>query len=304
MPLLFTTGRRLTISLSLAVLGLIGATSTRADTPPLCKEIDYKVVTPNLVAVRCEQPDVSSLIASGQLYESSVGLNSPPTADIDVTPYPGAREWLILDLKPHDPAAKTFSLQQGKTYKIVFSLHAPGEPVPSAATPTSFDLDVNNTVTMNPSLAMSSNRQFEFVSHLAYQTGPEGECTLQVEDFSAKLHTLTAHDCTVPAPIDPTKVILSADLVRAATSPEDLGSFQLTLNGAKDTQQLPTSVSGLSDIFGKAIKIDAKSQIVPEKAPASKDSSNYYANLTCCSGRWSAARKAVTCAARRSRGKH
>lgn len=286
---LFLAAGRLTVVFGLVVVGLFIVPSVQADTPPPCKEIDYKIPTPMLIVVKCEEKDLSGFVGSGQLYDSSSGLNAPLPVDISVIPYPGAVKWLILELKPPSPSAPPFSLQLGKKYKIVLLLHRPGESVAPNAPPTAFDLEMSNTVVVSPATAVSSKDQYEFVSHFAYKSGPDGPCSLQVEDFSGKTETLKAHDCRVPAPIpDPTTVRSGADLVRIANSPEDLGSFQLILDsGNKATQQLPVSVPKLTDIFDKPVKIDAKSQLLPEKAPASKDSSNYYVNLNYAAGRGS-----------------
>lgn len=261
-------------------VALFASPAARADTTALCKEVDYKIATPTLIAVKCEEKDVSGFIGTGQLYDSPSPLNAPLAVDVEVIPYPGAREWLVLELTPASPSTPRFSLQPAKKYKVVFFLHRPSESAAADATPTAFDLDMSNTVVMSPVDAVSSKGKYEFVSHLAYKHGPGTLCTLQVEDFSERLQRLKATDCTVPAPIDSTKVSSAADLARAAESPEDLGSFQLSLdNGSKGTQQLPTSVPNLTDIFDKPVKLDPKSQLMQEKAPATKDSSKYYVNF-------------------------
>jgi hypothetical protein len=281
--------RGLIVILVFALVTLFANPSARADTPAPCKEADYKIATPTLIAVKCEEMDVSGFVGTGQLYDSPSALNTPLAVDIEVTPYPKARKWLIVKLKPQSASAPPFSLQPGKKYKVVLLLHRPMESFAADATPTPFDLDMSNTVVMSPAIAVSSKDQYEFLSHFAYKSGPEGPCTLQVQDFSGKTEALKAHDCTVRAPIpDATRVSSPTDLARAAESPEDLGSFQLTLdNGNKGTQQLPASLPNLIDIFDKPVKIDAKSQLVPEKAPASKDSSNYYVNFNYGAGKGS-----------------
>jgi hypothetical protein len=50
---------------------------------------------------------------------------------------------------------------------------------------------------------------------------------------------------------------------------------------------LPTSVPDLLDFLGAAVKIDSKSQLVQEKAPASKDASSYYINFNYAASRGS-----------------
>lgn len=273
---------------------LFASPSTRADTPAPCKETDYRIATPSLIAMRCEEKDVSGLVGTGKLYDSASAFTAPIPVDIKVTPYPDAREWLILELKPPSESAPQFFLQPRKKYKVVLSLHRPMESFAADAMPTTFDLDMSNTVVVSPLLAVSSQGQYEFVSHFAYKSGPDGACTLQVQDFSGRTNTLKASQCQVRAPIPDRGNVCSlqacspADLARVAKTPEDLGSFQLTLDsGNKDTQQLPASVPNLIDIFGIPIKIDAKSQLMPEKAPASKDTSNYYANFNYGAGKGS-----------------
>jgi len=41
----------------------------------------------------------------------------------------------------------------------------------------------------------------------------------------------------------------------------------------------------LVDFTGKAVKLDSKSQLVPEKAPPNKDASNYYINFNYAAGK-------------------
>jgi hypothetical protein len=77
-------------------------------------------------------------------------------------------------------------------------------------------------------------------------------------------------------------------LARASSSPEDLGSFSLTLDESnKAAQELPASVPGLIDIFDKPVKIDSKSQLLTEKGPSTKDASSYYVNFNYAAGRGS-----------------
>ncbi len=279
---------RLIAVAALALVVLLGTPVLRADTPAPCTVTDYKVAAPTLVAVLCDEDDVSGLVGAGKLYDWPGALNTPLPADIRVTPYPKAIQWLILELKPVGSSAPPFSLQVGKKYKVILALHRSTEAVTSDAIPTTFDLEMTNTVPMSAALSLSEEGKWEFVSHLAYKSGPEGPCTLQVEDFSGTTETLKADGCRVAAAIpDPKKVTSPADLSRLVDTPENLGSFQLVLGSKKATQQLPFAVPGLLDIFGQPVKIDSKSQIVPEKAPASKDSSSYYVNLNYAAGKGS-----------------
>lgn len=277
-----------TLACSTVFLALLACSSAYGDSRPLCNEVDYKVATSSFIAVKCGEKDVSGLTGTGQLYDSPRAIDAPAAADIEVSPYPGAREWLILKLEPLANSAPPAALQAGKKYQVVLVLHRFGEAVAAETAPTAFDLDMSNTAKC-PNCVINSTGEYDFVSQLAYEAGPQGTCTLEVQNFNGQTRSLKAHDCTLPAPIpDPTKISSPADLVRAVTSPEDLGSFQLTLDSTGNgTQQVPASVPDLVDIFDKPVKIDTKSQLMPEKAPASKDSSNYYVNFNYAAGKGS-----------------
>jgi len=180
------------------------------------------------------------------------------------------------------------ALQLGKKYTLAVSLHPPGQVSPPGAAPVTLQIEMNNTVAVTPAIALSSKNTFEFVSHFAYKAGPGSSCTLQVQDFSGRAQTIKAHDCRVPAPVADSAHLTVSDLRRIAPSPEDLGSFILTLDNAnKNTQQIPLSVADLVDFSGKAVKLDSKSQLIPEKAPANKDASNYYINFNYAAGKGS-----------------
>ena len=279
---------RLVSLTAFATVVLFGPPLLHAETPAPCTASDYKVAAPTVIAVLCEEDDVSGLVGTGKLYDWPGALNTPLPVDITVTPYPNAIQWLILELKPSGSSTPPFSLQRGKKYKVVLALHRSTEARAPDATPTTFDVETSNTVPMSAVLSLSRNGTWEFVSHLAYKSGPEGPCTLQVQDFNAKTEDLKAKGCRVAATIpDPKKVTSAQDLARLAETPEDLGSFRLVLDSNKGTQQLPFAVPGLLDIFDQPVKIDSKSQIVPEKAPANKDSSKYYVNLNYAAGKGS-----------------
>ncbi|MBV9181033.1 MAG: hypothetical protein JO356_06965 [Acidobacteria bacterium] len=269
-------------------LWFLGVSYASGEVPAACKETDFKIATPNLIAIKCEENDVSGLVGTGQMYDSAMGL-SVSAANVSVFPYPAARKWLVLQLSSVRAPAAPFSLQWGKKYKLSLLLHDAQKPIAPDITPTTFDLDVSNTVVVSPAIAVSSKNQYEFISHIAYKKGPNGLCHLQVEDYAGKTILLAAHDCTVPAAIsDQAKIRSAADLARASESPEDIGSFSLILDESnKATQELPASVPSLIDIFDKPVKLDSKSQLLTEKAPSTKDASNYYVNLNYAAGKGS-----------------
>jgi len=270
------------------LFALNGAPYADGEVSAACKEVDYKIATPSLIAIKCEEKDVSDLVGKGQIYDPAVGL-SVPVANVSAVPYPAARKWLVLQLSSVQAPDSPYSLQAGKKYKLSVLLYEAQNPPPADITPTAFDLDVSNTVVVGAAFAVSSKNEYEFVSHIAYKKGPHGICQLQVEDFAGKTTLLKAHDCTVPGPIsDPTRIRSATDLARASESPEDIGSFSLTLDESnKAAQDLPASVPSLADIFDKPVKLDSKSQLLIEKAPSTKDASNYYVNFNYAAGRGS-----------------
>jgi hypothetical protein len=271
---------------SLFLFSLFSGSPVNAQTAgPLCTPTDYKIVSLAIIAIQCDE-DVSHLVGEGQLLDAASGPGKPLVSSIPVTPYEGASQWLILDLGAGSPAMPGGPLQLGKKYTLAVSLHLPGQASSPGAAPLTSQIETNNTVAVSPAIALSSKNTFEFVSHFAYKPGPGSSCALQVEDFSGRTQTIKAYDCRVPAPIADSAHVTVSDLHRIAPSPEDLGSFILTLDNAnKDIQQIPVAVADLVDFTGKAVKLDSKSQLVPEKAPPNKDASNYYINFNYAAGK-------------------
>lgn len=273
------------ILLILTILTQLTSGATGATAP--CSLVDYKIVSLRLLAVSCKESDVSQLIGSGAIYESSgtVGFDALPV-DVAVTAYPGASEWLIVRLTQHDSHITTPPLQAGKKYKLALDLHPQAVLNPTSEPPAVIDIDVSNTVTVAPALAVRNAGTFEFVSHMGYRSAlPEDKCQLQVEKFDGKLTMVNARQCRVPAPI-PADITVNT-LAKFAPTPEDIGSCLMTLDTDKESSDLPYSVPGLLDILGAAVKIDSKTQLVTEKAPTNKDSSSYYISFNYAGGRGS-----------------
>ena len=254
-----------------------------AQNRPVCTEVDYKVVSSTLMAVLCSE-DVSGLGGTGQLYESGTLTVTPLPITIHVTPYPEAIQWLVLSLEPATGTTTPTFLQSGKKYKVVLALGSQRQLPDPRIPPTAFDIDVSNTVVVNPAAALSRKNTFEFVSHVGFKQ--TSVCSLQVQDFSGRTKIIGVHDCRLRAPVPPN--VSPATIARVAPSPEDIGSFQVTLDNADmSTQQLPYAVPGLTDVYGNPVKFDSKSQISPEQAPASKDASSYYINFNYAAGKGS-----------------
>jgi hypothetical protein len=268
-------------------LSLCSGGSAHSQANPLCTQTDYKIVSFGLIAVQCDE-DVSQLTGEGQLLDPTSGPAKPLVSSIPITPYEGASQWLILELSAGIPAIPTGPLQMGKKYTLALTLHPLGGAAPSGTPATTFGVEMSNTVTVAPTVSLSNTNTFEFSSHLAFGLGPGPSCTLHVEDFNGRTMDIKAHACKIPAPVSDPSHLKASDIRRLASSPENLGSFLLTLDSAnKDTQQIPVAVVGLVDFSGKAVKLDSKSQLVPEKAPANKDTSSYYINFNYAAGRGS-----------------
>ena len=68
--------------------------------------------------------------------------------------------------------------------------------------------------------------------------------------------------------------------MKAIKDPLDIGVVHVTLKKNASVQVVPIRLDGINDAFGKQPKIDAKSRLVPPKAPASKDAASYYINFS------------------------
>jgi hypothetical protein len=249
----------------------------------LCTPMDYKIVSASLIAVLCSE-DVSHVGGTGQIYESGSPTMTPLPIDIAIIPYPEALQWLVLTLTSAGATASPRLVQHGKKYKLILTLGLQGQPLDPKIPATAVEIDVSNTVVVNPALALSRKNTFEFVSHLGFKQAPA--CSLQVQDFSGQTKTIGVHDCRLPAQVPAS--VSAATIARVAPSPEDIGTFRVTLDNADmSTQQLPYAVPELTDIFDNPVKFDSKSQITPEQAPTSKDASSYYINFNYAAGKGS-----------------
>jgi hypothetical protein len=171
------------------------------EAPPLCAVTspEYKVVTPQLVAVHCNE-DVSALTGLALLYDLDSSPTAPIATKLAVTAYPGASQWLIVAL---NSGASSVSLRTKKKYKLALLIHPPGQNPEPGREAVTVSLDVVNTISVTPALAFGENSQFDFISHIAFQTVPTPLCTLQVEDFLRRIRDLSARcrsNAVIPNP--------------------------------------------------------------------------------------------------------
>ncbi len=233
---------------------------------------EYKIINSTLIAVHCSE-DVSLVAGTANLYDVAKSPVSPAATALPVHLYLGSAQWLLVSIAP----SATF--QYGKKYQLALALHLASETSPPPRDAATVSIEINSTISVTPVVAFGSASQFEFTSHVAFKGAPLPNCILEVQDFLHHVHPLDAQ-CRSHAVLDDPASVTIDNLARWAITPEDLGDLILQLrNGNKDAQQLPFAVDGLIDVFGNIVKIDAKSQIAPEKAPSNKDASSYYFNF-------------------------
>jgi hypothetical protein len=252
----------------LITLWALGSARTlSAQTPTFCSGADYRIATSTVLLIHCSE-DVSQFSVSGQLFLAD--NPRPIDAQINVRPYPHARQWLLVEVLP-GPSGAVF--QQDQKYKLAM---LPQPPV-NQTTPTTVDIKMDNTIQVTPADATRTSSTFEFDSHVAFAQTPPNTCVLQVENFDRKTRDLQA---TCKTMVILNKGMSATQVLRGVRSPEEVGALFLTLDNDKTEQQLPYAIPHLTDIFGRQVSIDAKSQLPAGKAPGTKDAASYYINFS------------------------
>jgi hypothetical protein len=181
-----------------------------------------------------------------------------------VSPYPQAGDWLFLSLAaPLAPATK---------YKLVLTLSPAGASPPKAQ-----DIDTTSSFTVTPSVSSAHPNQYDFTSSVLVFQLPGSTCDLKVLDPLGSAHPAAVQACYIPIS---DRMRQSPSPATAIQNPEEIGFVKVTLAKPLASQVLPLNLGGITDIFGKAPKIDAKSRLSVTKAPASKDASTYYLNFS------------------------
>jgi hypothetical protein len=242
---------------------LLGSIATPcAPASAQCTVSSYKVISPSLVALRCKEDDTAGMSGTAEFANSATPNQTWPAT---VSAYPNADEWLVVSLAVPNvllPATK---------YKLSLALTPAAGPNPAP-----IDIDTSSSFTVSSSLSSAHQKTFVFTSNVLVLASPAA-CALQVQGAFSNSQTLSVQDCRVPIG---KRMVESKSPQEAIDDPEEIGVVYVTLKQDVSMQVLPIGLDGVADVFGRKPKIDAKSRLVPPKAPASKDLASYYLNFS------------------------
>jgi hypothetical protein len=246
-----------------------------------CHATDYRILSPTILAIRCSEKDVSALVdLSASVYSLEITAITDFSAVSSVTPVKGDREWLSLVLlKPLVP---------NKKYRLVLNPKHPDGVQPS---PFSYDFDTNEVISLAQSNVTSHPNQYELSSKLGFrgdEPAKAQDCVFKFRDYSGRAAKSSKVRCTYLNNISPAMTGDIAATLARQRGLEGVGIVTLDFShsslGDSHLYQLPVGIEGLTDIFGNPLKLDPKSKFTPQKAPANKDASSYYANVNYAAG--------------------
>jgi hypothetical protein len=152
------------------------------------------------------------------------------------------------------------------------------------------DIDTAETVTITPSTIKSQPKEYRATAHVGFSPGgrrlasakvvQKAPCQVQLQDDTRKEVSVSAQ-CSVLDSLSSD----SPDIIElASVDPDRVGLYVMDLDQIPRSTLIPGGLAPLQNIFGNTPKIDPKSRFSPQKAPATKDASQYYINLNYAAG--------------------
>jgi hypothetical protein len=243
-----------------------------------CAVKDYKIFTPNSIALRCAA-DVSNLsVTVKDLYRIEDYNIIPLQTIVSISHFKTSNEWLLLTLSGPDAI-----LKPNQKYRLTLS-SANSEIKPDSPD-KAIDIDTSEAVTLIPSTIKSQPQQYRATSHVAFSlTGkrltsaglsPKTPCRINLQDDTGKRLFVEANCSTLDSL--PTLSPSSAQL--ADIDPDRIGLYVIDLNKTPHADLVPSTLAPLETIFGNTPKLTPKSRFTAQKAPSTKDASQYYVNF-------------------------
>jgi hypothetical protein len=284
-----------------------------------CSAPSYRVISPQLLGIEClEQLSVFSVGKSpGALaLQDKSGASPPPLP----SPLPSALpppwvhtggieatqdNWILV----HIPEGAL--LESNATYSVTlvgFNGNKVGFVDPATQkSQGSFSFNTNETDTFTSFIVDSASgnrsmsREYQLSSNIGIQSTSKPEqtepCRLLYEDASQRKGS-TDSVSDVKRAADEKKALNAGCKYENGITQNPNDSLTRNLAGVGQVLvvlreipgdsfsnlELPIGIDGLLDVFGKPLKIDPKSKFKTQKAPTSKDASQYYINLNYAAG--------------------
>jgi hypothetical protein len=290
----------LTISLTF-VSPAIGSPRGRRDqasSPPAqsaCHPEDYRLLSSTVIALKCAEKNVIGLTVTSGVVSTVVSVPSGVTTKTKVAdatsirlvkdtcstggpPYPCA-QWISVTV--------TAALSPNQNY--VLDLCPSAACSQSSVDLFSYTFNTNEIVGLASFMAASHANQYMLTSKLGFQgdqkPGSTLPCTFRYHDYSDKQGTVAAK-CIYLNNVPASMTVDIARHLLDRRGLEQVGQVVVDISSkiSSNSLLLPVGVEGLEDIFGGPLKLDPKSKFVTQKAPATKDASQYYANVNYAAG--------------------
>lgn len=277
----------------LAFAFLICGIHAVSQTPGVCAQQGYKILTPTALAINCITSVDTLKINGGSgtvvLHGDANYLQA--VGNVKVSQFNDADLWLLLTL-----SGSPGRLEAGKKYTVTLNLSVTAIP---AAKPESIEIDTTETYSVAASIVDSqSATHFQYSSVVGISDTGNALSFLKWEDLGGGRMRKVMHDCNIPV-LDGESHLLSAPAKCSTLTtisstptedqlkevdPDNVGIYNVQFAEAPATPLIP-GTPPFKTIFGNPPKIDPKSRFSPKKAPATKDASQYYLNLNWAAGR-------------------
>jgi hypothetical protein len=257
-----------------------------------CQELDYKILSPSAIAINC-----NDIVVAGGRTAKITELTRSISTIFDVYLYAGDPNWLLLVASP---ASAPFAFSPQGKYSLVLTYTSVNTASPAATSVVAepaITLDLSGTVTITPTVIASRPSLFRFTSHVAFAdasgrlviqanpglVGANQSCTLFLQNYSQTTILMRGLCWTF-------KWVPSTLAALQTLVPELAGRMDIDLSGVTKLQTsliptgLPVGNLPSKNLFNAAPKVDPKSRVSPQKAPASKDVSQLYLNLNYAAG--------------------
>jgi hypothetical protein len=264
-----------------------------AQTPGVCAQQDYKILTPTALAIKCFTSVHTLKINGGSgtivLHGDSNYLQ--PIGNVKVSLFNDQKLWLLLTL-----SGSPGRLEAGKKYTLTLSFSVTGIPAPK---PESIEIDTTETYSVAASNVDShAATDFQYSSVVGISDTGNALSFIKWDDLGGGKMKEVLHDCKIPV-LDGDNHLLSASakcstLITLSSPPTEeqlkdveplnVGIYNVEFDEAPATPLIP-GTPPFKTIFGNPPKVDPKSRFSPKKAPSTKDASQYYFNLNWAAGR-------------------
>jgi hypothetical protein len=248
-----------------------------AQGPSSCSAKDFRVMGQSALAIRCAGNTTGLVVTGVSVYSLSATTITPLATTITVSHFSSSKEWLLLTL-----TGTASILQPKQKYRLIFNY--------SVAPKEVFDFDTSETVAIATPVIKSQPNEYRATARVGFsvdgkklgsaRVNEHAPCEIQMQDDTKKPVSVRGK-CSVLDTL-PSESPTAAQL--SAVDPDRVGLYVIDLDDDPRPNLIPKDFPPLQTVFGNPLKIDPKSRFSPQKAPATKDASQYYINFNYAAG--------------------